>query len=151
MGLDMYFKGKRYMTNWDWESEQPINAQIRKALGLEEYNSEDSSVEVAVNFGYWRKANQIHKWFVDNAQNGVDDCRETYVERRLMEKLRDLCSKALETRDANLFPPQPGFFFGPTDIDEYYWDDVEYTRNLMDKLLSDGKLRYFEFYYQSSW
>ena len=22
----------------------------------------------------WRKANAIHKWFVDNVQDGVDDC-----------------------------------------------------------------------------
>ena len=27
------------------------------------------------SFGYWRKANQIHKWFVDNVQGGIDDCR----------------------------------------------------------------------------
>lgn len=26
--------------------------------------------------GSWRKANQIHGWFVDNVQNGEDDCRE---------------------------------------------------------------------------
>ena len=24
--------------------------------------------------GYWRKANQIHNWFVDNIQDGKDDC-----------------------------------------------------------------------------
>ena len=24
---------------------------------------------------YWRKANQIHNWFVENVQNGEDDCR----------------------------------------------------------------------------
>ena len=152
MGLDMYFKGKRYISNFDFmPDEQPLNARIRKSLGVEHYNSESTSAEVAINLGYWRKANQIHKWFVDNVQNGTDDCRETYVERRLMEKLRDLCSKALETRDASLFPPQAGFFFGPTDIDEYYWADVEYTKELMDKLLSDDKLMHFEFYYQSSW
>ena len=24
--------------------------------------------------GYWRKANQIHNWFVENVQDGEDDC-----------------------------------------------------------------------------
>jgi len=29
----------------------------------------------AEEVGYWRKANAIHKWFVDNVQNGEDDCQ----------------------------------------------------------------------------
>ena len=36
---------------------------------------------------YWRKANQIHKWFVDNIQNGVDDCGEYYVSKENLEAL----------------------------------------------------------------
>ena len=43
---------------------------------------------------YWRKANQIHKWFVDNIQNGVDDCGEYYVSKEnleaLLKKINDL-------------------------------------------------------------
>ena len=41
-------------------------------------------VEEAV---YWRKANQIHKWFVDNIQNGVDDGGEYYVSKEDIQKL----------------------------------------------------------------
>lgn len=36
---------------------------------------------------YWRKANQIHKWFVDHVQDGVDDCGYYKVS---VEQLRDL-------------------------------------------------------------
>jgi hypothetical protein len=152
MGLDMYFKGKLYVSNYDFRpTEKPINAEIKKAIGLSNYDGEDSSVEVAVNLGYWRKANQIHKWFVDNVQDGTDDCRDAYVERLKMEKLFDQCKMALESRDVTFFPPQSGFFFGSTDIDEYYWEDIAYTKNLMDKLLSDKQLKNFDFYYHSSW
>ena len=48
-------------------------------MGLDMYlirgTWEDDHEEV----GYWRKANQIHKWFVDNVQDGVDDCGEYKV------------------------------------------------------------------------
>ena len=46
--------------------------------------------------GYWRKANEIHDWFVNNIQDGVDDCdyhRE--VTKEDLEKLRDTCKKVL--------------------------------------------------------
>lgn len=42
--------------------------------------------------GYWRKANAIHRWFVENIQDGEDDCdyhREVTAED--LEELRDLC------------------------------------------------------------
>lgn len=48
--------------------------------------------------GYWRKANAIHKWFVDHVQGGEDDCQfHREVEREDLEELRDTCKKILET------------------------------------------------------
>lgn len=44
--------------------------------------------------GYWRKANQIHNWFVENIQDGVDDCdyhRE--ITKADLEKLLAICNK----------------------------------------------------------
>ena len=40
---------------------------------------------------YWRKANAIHKWFVENVQEGVDDCGEYEVTVEQLTELRDLC------------------------------------------------------------
>lgn len=48
--------------------------------------------------GYWRKANQIHNWFVENIQNGVDDCdyhREVREEDLL--ELLDVCKTVLDS------------------------------------------------------
>lgn len=48
--------------------------------------------------GYWRKANQIHNWFVENIQNGVDDCdyhREVREEDLL--ELLDVCKRVLDS------------------------------------------------------
>ena len=48
--------------------------------------------------GYWRKANAIHHWFVENIQNGVDDCcyhREVREEDLL--DLLDICKRVLDS------------------------------------------------------
>lgn len=43
---------------------------------------------ISDNIGYWRKANHIHGWFVDNVQNGEDDCQEHLVSREDLQKLQ---------------------------------------------------------------
>ena len=43
------------------------------------------------NVIYWRKANQIHNWFVENVQKGRDDCRCYEVTKRQLERLFKLC------------------------------------------------------------
>ena len=65
MGLDMY------LTKRTW-------------VGLNyEHNRET---------GYWRKANHIHQWFVENIQDGNDDCREYYVPRERLKELLEILS-----------------------------------------------------------
>ena len=44
---------------------------------------------------YWRKANQIHNWFVQNCQNGVDDCEYYAITVADLMKLKELCEKIL--------------------------------------------------------
>lgn len=41
--------------------------------------------------GYWRKANAIHKWFVDNVQDGKDDCDYYEVGKEQLEELLEIC------------------------------------------------------------
>lgn len=152
MGLDMYLKAKKHISNFDfYDKEKEVNMQVKKVLGLEHLDDGDSSIEVAITVAYWRKANQIHSWFVNNCQKGIDECQESYVDREQLEKLRDLCDKAIAEKDANLLPPQSGFFFGSTEIDDWYWSDIEHTGKVLNDILSDETLKDYDFYYQSSW
>lgn len=48
-----------------------------------------------VEVGYWRKANHIHNWFVENVQNGVDDCDSYVVSREKLQELYDTCNRAV--------------------------------------------------------
>lgn len=45
---------------------------------------------------YWRKANAIHKWFVDHVQDGEDDCKFYPVEVEQLLELHATCGKVLE-------------------------------------------------------
>ena len=45
---------------------------------------------------YWRKPNYIHKWFINNAQNGEDNCDEYKLKKLDIKKLYNLYNKLLE-------------------------------------------------------
>lgn len=48
--------------------------------------------------GYWRKVNQIHNWFVENVQNGVDDCDyHNEVTKEDLEELLDICQRVIDS------------------------------------------------------
>lgn len=48
-----------------------------------------------------------------------------------------------------LLPVQEGFFFGSTSYDEYYYQDIVNTKEIMEKALKIADN--CEFYYNSSW
>lgn len=52
---------------------------------------ESAKDAVSEGVGYWRKANQIHNWFVQNVQNGYDDCSCYEVSKERLEELLDIC------------------------------------------------------------
>ena len=120
---------------------------------------------------YWRKANAIHKWFVDNIQSGEDDCcyhRE--VTEQDLEKLIEICKEILDTAvltdDKNtqdgkyfinvevckkLLPSESGFFFGSTDYDQWYIRDIEETYRVLKKVLEETDFETQMLFYVSSW
>lgn len=151
MGLDMYLRAKKYISNYD-EKEKEVVGKLNDMFNI--VSDEDYTVtEVAFRVAYWRKANQIHQWFVENCQGGEDDCREYYVGRNQLKDLRDLCEQVLANKDKadELLPTQSGFFFGGTDYDEWYFSGLEGTVERLNKILDDSALIDMEFYYQSSW
>ena len=93
---------------------------------------------ITVEAGYWRKSNQIHNWFVQNVQDGVDECQEAYVSREQLKELRDTCQKVLDNHELaeQLLPTIGGFFFGGTDYDKWYFDDLEDTIKIIKASLS---------------
>lgn len=150
MGLDMYLSAKRYLSGYDdadKETLKQINDVQIPGKGLMQIN------EVSAEAMYWRKANAIHAWFVNKIQNGEDDCGEYYVSEDMLRALREVCAEVLADPDKaeELLPPQAGFFFGNTDVNEYYLADLRYTIEAIDRLLETDNIDRWSFYYRSSW
>ena len=149
MGLDMYLSARRHINDYN-EKDVPVAAAITAAIpGLEAFKVSGVRVEI----GYWRKANAIHRWFVENVQDGRDDCQESWVDREDLEELLEL----VKTVEANpeqaeeLLPATSGFFFGSTEYDEGYRDDLCLTRKILEQALNSDVLEGWDFYYQASW
>ena len=156
MGLDMYLRGKRYISKHfdekDGDRAKAIQELFPELQGKNGRWGDDSPIkEVEIEAGYWRKANAIHKWFVDNVQGGEDECRPHYVAREQLQELRDTCQRVLDFRHlANeQLPTADGFFFGGTDYDEWYYKDLEDTIKIIDDCLSLPTS--WDFEYCSSW
>jgi hypothetical protein len=154
MGLDMYLEADIGLFDLDHDQS---TAALREAVkqqfaGLYEPDNHFIGGKVTIPLAYWRKANAIHRWFVENVQGGKDDCQRAYVGRDKLNELRAKCKGALENRDQadKLLPTQSGFFFGGTKHDEWYFKSLEYTVQALDRILE--KLPEFaEVYYDSSW
>ena len=161
MGLDMYLYAKRYesVSRWDKDKNKDgFYPPELTELGNDIFNSNFMSKETSYQIGYWRKANAIHKYFVDICAEGVDDCREMYVREEVLENLLKRCKEVLadHNKAKDLLPSTSGFFFGSTDYGEWYFQDIEYTKNLLEKVLAfikehEEKDNDYDIYYLASW
>lgn len=150
MGLDMYLNSKNYVKNWTHMSpEEKHVISIVKGDGSPTKIDVSRISYVIEEIGYWRKANHIHRWFVENVQGGKDDCGDYYVDPDKLKELLAICQqvKADHSLAATLLPTQKGFFFGGTEYDEYYFKDIDDTIRIIETAQNaDGDL-----HYHSSW
>jgi hypothetical protein len=152
MGLDMYLTKKTYVgAEFDFrEVKGTIDITIKGvSLPIEFKRVTYIYEEVA----YWRKANAIHNWFVQNCQDGIDECQETYVPMEKLEKLLDVCKQVQKNHELapSLLPTTKGFFFGGTEYDKWYFDDIKYTIKVIKRVLKEQKISQQSIYYSSSW
>lgn len=152
MGLDMYLTKTTYVganhehrkvsgvvsptENTGTPHEKPIKVELNRISTIRE------------RVGYWRKANAIHGWFVREVQDGVDECEENNVEYSKLPELRALCDRAINKDQSALeeLKPTSGFFFGSTEVDQFFFEDLKNTIKIIDALDPDG-----DYSYCSSW
>ena len=81
---------------------------------------------------YFRKVNFLVAYFFGEDYQETDNCRPIEIYKEQCEDLVNRCKTVLEKKDEDtsmeLLPPVGGFFFGDTDIDEYYYEAVEQVR-----------------------
>lgn len=154
MGLDQYLYAKKYFGNSEWqpEAEREVFSKLMELANVSDFmDNELPTVYVDVKVAYWRKQNAIHNWFVQECQNGEDECQTVFVGREKLEELRDLCRKVLAdtTLADKLLPTSNGLLFGTKYYDEWYMEGLTYTANTIDGLLTMPSE--WDFEYSSSW
>lgn len=141
MGLDMYLTARKDFFDKDTQ-------EYKRLQEVTSSNFEAQAIVFGV--GYWRKANQIHKWFVTNVQDGKDDCSTYLVTEENIQNLLDEVNKALKSSNpSEILPTQGGYFFGSTEYDEDYLDGLTHTKEILEKVLHCKED--LDFYYHSSW
>lgn len=156
MGLDMYLSKKTYVKQWEHQGDDNFKVEVTKQGEVVKHIKPERVSYIEEEVGYWRKSNQIHRWFVENVQDGEDDCGNYYVEESQLEELLELCKKVVANPELaeELLPSQSGFFFGGTEYDEWYFTDLKNTIDIIESLLSERNERGFidgSIYYSSSW
>lgn len=163
MGLDMYLF--RSVPTKSWED-----------VKWDDFGRSDQTY-IKSTVAYWRKANAVHKFFVDKTQDGNDNCQESYVPREVLADLVEICEKICRTEgiDAEAFdlkslpedffekpmsedgaklaeehlPPCRGFFFGTYELDgSYLYNLIKTVQMLKPLLLEDD---HADFSYEASW
>lgn len=147
MGLDMYLTKKIYVgANYEHNKVTgritikkdgvPVKVNLKRVTYIEEEAM------------YWRKCNAIHKFFVNTVQHGNDDCKPYYVSHEVLRDLYNRCCLILadHSKAHELLPTQDGFFFGSTEYDEWYFQDLENTVKALKELDDNA-----DYEYQSSW
>jgi hypothetical protein len=165
MGLDMTLHRKHYYGGQYRKKAEELKEKGEERDGLEGHTLKidgkfvkengidldkiDHITEVVM---YWRKANAIHDWFDRNCrrEDPIANCEPVYVTG---ENLRDLvatCHEVLvdNTKAEELLPTTSGFFFGGTDYDEYYYDELKRTIKVLEPILKEYPDAEFEY---SAW
>lgn len=156
-----------YLSGWGFSDDQ---AATFAAGGMTDYLTDESpggylravdgALGLQVTSIYWRKTNAVHAWFVDECQGGIDECEESPVHAEQLAKLRSCCADALAAYDRGdveqagaVMAPRSGFFFGGTDIDDYWAHDLRQTCAGIERVVNlaaqtPGPV---DFTYRASW
>lgn len=109
-------------------------------MGLDMYLMKKIPNKEDVELIYWRKANQVFDWFDRNcANNAIENCVPVPVSTYdLMNLLKDVNAVLEDNSKAKeLLPTTSGFFFGSTEYNEWYFDDLKYTKEKLEEVLCD--------------
>jgi hypothetical protein len=180
MGLDMYLSAKTYVKNWEHtKPEAKTEVKVKRGGKLLKTIQPARVSYITEEIGYWRKANAIHSWFVNNCNEGDDDCDTYYVSQEKLEELSGIVERVLKasvlvegmiqngttngvpnmekgkyvkdsTVAKELLPTGEGSFFGSTDYDEWYVQDLRTTKTILKEAIKCAK-NGADIYYSASW
>jgi len=161
MGLDQYLYAKKYVSKFDYSDMQNriITQEYMDLIPMDtpDITKYGDFAGITVNYpaGYWRKANAIHNFFVQNVGEEIDNCQEMWVSRHILVDLRKRCIDVLKADNMEKKAEEvgletvDGFFFGDTSYGDWYKNDLKLTVDICDKVLDLPEE--YSLHYQASW
>ena len=179
MGLDMYLYcyPKKFKIQECREAEMYVDLlkyrkdHPEKKITLKEWMGRDAKKpdqklidyckkhgQMVYEVAYWRKANAIHAWFERNCANGeLEDCTFIDVTEDDLLKLLSTCNLVLSRIETDssyaeeLLPTQSGFFFGSTEYDNWYIEDLKETIDIINRVLDETDFNEESIAYYAWW
>ena len=145
MGLDMYmFKCKAPAYIDVCSEKRKVVKLCQEALDNMAYERAQSECISFVD--YWRYANQIYRWFLENTEVEYEDSGPYRIKWEELLLLKATCRQVLESGvDKNgepvaavcekLLPTLDGPCFGDTHYDANYFEEIRLTHDLLVELL----------------
>jgi len=96
MGLDMYLEKRTYVKNWDhMKPSEKHQVLVKQGNKIREDIDPKKISYITEEVIYWRKANAIHKWFVDHVMDEEDQSGEWPVSKEKLKDLLELCKEVI--------------------------------------------------------
>lgn len=115
MGLDIYF------------------SRMNKVANPSDERHENEEV------GYFRKVNFLVQFFENNYGFSGESFDYLPVDKEMLTDLIERCNAVIvdPSKAQELLPTCSGFFFGSTDYDKYYFEDVKQVRDTCERLITE--------------
>lgn len=149
MGLDQYI----YISKEELEEDyyEVLGEATENEYGDVFYDEESVLTEIA----YFRKSNWLHGYFdrlcEERIGHEIEDCEYFVFSKHdlhtLLEIVRDVIATDSIAYAEDWLPPQSGFFFGSTAIDDYYFEDLQDFVDTMEQWEDSDK----QFVYYAWW
>jgi|TARA_R100000479_G_scaffold173322_1_gene119203 predicted DNA-binding transcriptional regulator AlpA len=166
MGLDMYFSRRTYVSSikkddeGNWVKQDVNNMELKfDDADLSHINLKNVRYIEEI-FGEFRKFNALHGYVVDNFGGGRDECQVIYLDIDDLIQIHEMLSLVQESLSIGdkviaeqTLPPQAGFFFGSTEIDEWYEEAVKEAVEVFGKVIEEHSIVGYNasYSYQASW
>lgn len=130
---------------------------------LAQSRREEEQIKTSLNYNgheeeyhYWRKFNALHGYIVREFADGEDNCQLIEIGnkdgvKKILDALTTTLKQVTDGKKEGLaMPPTGGFFFGSTDVDDWFKNNLEDSIPVFENLyntLGENEV----VYYQASW
>ena len=164
MGLDMYLVKKKKYAKKDWKNMEEL-AYWRKANHIHNYfvtevvkpkdtDEYDGDYKLVGRPHLVRLLDKVN-FLLDNIvledgeiMNGMKLDKDTGKFIPIMEPGKRIVNPHI---CEELLPRVNGFFFGDQEYTQWYYDDLVYTKEILEKILKEHDFKNYYIYYCASW